>query len=313
MTMPSTNLPPAVIAGLYKQIVIPAGEAAALAELAEAHGVTAKVAGSGPVRSAEVAEAEGSNPVHPTRQREEIPAKQSVGGTGLDDGQAAAAVAPKTAASEGTTGKDVSAKPAAPVTTADLDAKDASTKVATPISGAVERPVQASAEPAKELQPLSALADEAAANPLIAGSNPFSSADTPASSYKFLGKNLKHIVVIVRSPKEPFLPEDHLQFLTKMLGACQLNLGDVAIVNDATRKADIQLLKAQLQPARMLLFGVAPAEIGLPLTFPQFKEQEYAGCSYLYSPSLLDLNRTSEEAKDLKRKLWECLKKMFNV
>lgn len=135
----------------------------------------------------------------------------------------------------------------------------------------------------------------------------------PASAYKVLGNNRQHVAVIVRFPGEAFLPENHLQMLTKMLGACKLNLGDVAIVNDATQQVNINVLKDQLSPKRVLLFGVAPEETGLPLNFPAFKDQEYAGSTYLYTPSLDELNKETEEGKLLKRRLWESLKKIFGV
>ncbi len=136
---------------------------------------------------------------------------------------------------------------------------------------------------------------------------------SPASAYKVLGNNRQHVAVIVRFPGEAFLPENHLQMLTKMLGACKLNLGDVAIVNDATQQVNINVLKDQLSPKRVLLFGVSPEETGLPLNFPAFKDQEYAGSTYLYTPSLDELNKETEEGKVLKRKLWESLKKIFGV
>ena len=141
---------------------------------------------------------------------------------------------------------------------------------------------------------------------------PTASAST-SSAYKFLGKNQQHVTIIVRFPGEAFLPENHLQLLTKMLGACKLNLGDVAIVNDATQAVDMNRLKEQLYPKQVLLFGVAPDETGLPLSFPMFKDQEYAGSTYLHTPSLDELNKETEEGKILKRKLWESLKKIFGV
>lgn len=148
-------------------------------------------------------------------------------------------------------------------------------------------------------------------NPSIAPAAPQKPAGD--SAYKFLGNNRQHIAIIVRFPGEAFLPENHLQLLTKMLGACKLNLGDVAIVNDATQPVKLPVLKEQLSPRCVLLFGVAPDEAGLPLAFPTFKDQEYAGTTYLHTPSLEALNRDTEEGKLLKRKLWECLKKIFNV
>jgi hypothetical protein len=133
------------------------------------------------------------------------------------------------------------------------------------------------------------------------------------AAYKFLGKNQRHVAVIVQFGGEAFLPEQHLQLLTKMLGACKLNLGDVAIVNDASRKVEINQLKEQLYPKQVLLFGISPEETGLPLSFPMFKPQEYAGTTYLYTPSLEELNQETEEGKLLKRKLWDNLKQIFAV
>jgi hypothetical protein len=134
-----------------------------------------------------------------------------------------------------------------------------------------------------------------------------------AATYKLLGNNRQQVVIVVRFPGEVFLPESHLQMLTKMLGACKLNLGDVAIVNEATQGIDINLLKEQLHPKKLLLFGVTPEETGLPLNFPPFKDQEYAGCVYLCAPGLDQLNMDNEEGKTLKKKLWESLKKLFGV
>lgn len=133
------------------------------------------------------------------------------------------------------------------------------------------------------------------------------------SEYKFLGKNQKKVVIIVRYANETFIPEDHLQFLTKILGACRLNLGDVAILNDSMQKIDIVRIKQQLEPEKILLFGIEPAEIMLPINFPDFKQQAYAGSSYLYIPSMDLINQENDEGKLLKRKLWDCLKKMFEV
>lgn len=134
-----------------------------------------------------------------------------------------------------------------------------------------------------------------------------------STGYKFLGSNNRRIVIIVRHPGEVFLPERHLEFLIKILGACKLNIGDVAIVNDGFKTVDINKLTLQLQPKQLILFGTEPTELRLPFSFPQFKLQDYALCTYLYVPTLDNLNNESEEAKLLKTKLWICLKTMFDV
>ena len=130
-------------------------------------------------------------------------------------------------------------------------------------------------------------------------------------TYKILGNNKQQITVVVNCPNDVYVPEADLQFLTKMLGACKLNMADVAIVNYANAPITIDRLKTQLQPKYLLLFGVEPGDIQLPISFPPFKEQPYAGTTYLFTPALSQLNQETESAKLLKRQLWDCLKRMF--
>lgn len=139
------------------------------------------------------------------------------------------------------------------------------------------------------------------------------SSNTETSAYKFLGNNQRRVTIVVHFAADVFLPDNHLQFLVKLLGACKLTMADVAIVNAATTPLHADRLREQLQPACMLLFGVEPTAIQLPLSFPPFKEQQYANCKYLLVPGLNELNQETEAGKQLKRKLWECLKGMFGV
>jgi hypothetical protein len=129
--------------------------------------------------------------------------------------------------------------------------------------------------------------------------------------YKILGNNKKQITVVVNYPQDVFVADGDLAFLTKMLDACKLNMADVAIVNHATAAVNIEKVKTQLQPKYVLLFGVEPDVIHLPINFPSFKEQPYAGTTYLFTPALSQLNGDTDIAKGLKKKLWECLKRMF--
>jgi len=140
---------------------------------------------------------------------------------------------------------------------------------------------------------------------------PAPAVNTGSPAYKILGNNKQQIAVVVNAPNDVFVPEAELQFLTKMLGACKLNMADVAIVNHATADVAIDRLKQQLQPRFVLLFGVEPATIQLPISFPAFKEQAYAGTTYLFTPALDQLNLETENAKVQKRQLWDCLKRMF--
>jgi hypothetical protein len=133
------------------------------------------------------------------------------------------------------------------------------------------------------------------------------------STIRFLGNNRRKMTILVQSPDSAFLPDDQLGFLTKILEACQMNIGDVAIVNHATTPAGIAELRRQLQPSVMLLFGIDPISIHLPIQFPQFKVQAYDQCTYLCAPPLAGLVGSSNESRVLKSKLWVCLKQLFEL
>lgn len=129
----------------------------------------------------------------------------------------------------------------------------------------------------------------------------------------FLGSNLRKITLLVSEKEAVYLQDDSLQFLSSILGACKLNLGDVAIVNYQNDPVSYPLLKEKLQPAFLLLFGVTAAEVALPFTIPYYQVQKYDNGQILLAPPLDSMLGTGQEAKLEKSKLWLCLKKMFNV
>jgi len=142
-----------------------------------------------------------------------------------------------------------------------------------------------------------------------------SSAKTPTAQapIKSLGSNRSHITILVNTPGSPFLPDNQLAFLTKILEACRLTLADVAIVNNASTETNITTVKEQLAPKTVLLFGSEPSALRLPINFPPFKPLAYDGCTYLSSPGLDQLVSNTEESKLLKSKLWICLQTIFDV
>lgn len=155
--------------------------------------------------------------------------------------------------------------------------------------------------------------------PVEAPPAPIQAAPTPAPAatetalYKFLGNHRRKVSIIVESPGAAFLPDPQLDFLTKILEACRMNIGDVAIVNHHTAPIVITALRQQLQPQSVLLFGVEPTAIRLPINFPEFRLQPYDQCTYLYAPPLQQMVANSADAKLLKSKLWVCLKTLFDV
>ena len=126
---------------------------------------------------------------------------------------------------------------------------------------------------------------------------------------KFLGNNQKNIVVVVSHPSVPFLPDEELKFFTNVLAACKLSIADIAIVN-FPRLEEAALKNTLASEAKtVLLFGVDPLSIGLPINFPQFQLQQFDKRTYLHAPGLTDI----ENNKALKSKLWNTLKVLFGV
>lgn len=137
---------------------------------------------------------------------------------------------------------------------------------------------------------------------------------TPAATRQwFLGSNLRKITLLVSEKEAVYLQDNSLQFLSTILGACKLNLGDVAIVNFHNDPVDYNFLKENLDPSCLLLFGITAQEVKLPFSVPHYQVQKYDGRQFLIGPSLETMLGTSAEAKLEKSKLWLCLKKMFNV
>lgn len=126
-----------------------------------------------------------------------------------------------------------------------------------------------------------------------------------------LGKNDRLTTLCVSFDEDVFLPERHLDFIAKMLGACKMNIDDVAIVNLKTQNVSYLDIHRQFHPQTMILFGLTTADIKLPLDFPPLIIQAYNGCRYLQTPSLELLNQEASEAIPLKKQLWNCLKQLF--
>jgi len=126
---------------------------------------------------------------------------------------------------------------------------------------------------------------------------------------KYLGNNQKKIIVVVSHPDVPFLPDDELNFLTSILAACKLSIADIAIINN-THIEQTELQKMiDSEGKNVLLFGVEPLSIGLPINFPVFQLQPFNNRTYLHAPVLTQI----ESDKGLKARLWSALKVLFGI
>ena len=134
--------------------------------------------------------------------------------------------------------------------------------------------------------------------------------DSDPNGLKYLGENKKKALVVVRYADVTHLPEKQLSFLTKLLAACNLSIGDVAILNfQHYNSTSFDKIINCFKPKVVLLFDVEPGEFGMPMIFPPFQVQGYKDSVFVSSPSL----EMIEPDKNLKGKLWTCLKKIFNL
>jgi hypothetical protein len=130
------------------------------------------------------------------------------------------------------------------------------------------------------------------------------------NNWKSLGNNQQQILIVVDYSSAVHLPDEELSFLTNMLTACKLSLGDVAIVNmNNYKSANGNEILAYFNSKKVLLLGIEPLAFGLPVNFPHFQVQAVAASTYLFAPVLEEI-RTD---KLLKSKLWVSLQRIFDL
>ncbi len=139
------------------------------------------------------------------------------------------------------------------------------------------------------------------------GPRPEEAAEAPDHGIRYLGNHRQRVTVLVNNPEHTFMPENHLALLTKILSACQMNMGDVAVVNVAAGPPT-ERIPALLGSRKVILFGTEP---GKELTL--FEPYPSGGIHYLAAPSLDELSSDTAEGKQLKARLWTGLKQLFGL
>jgi len=131
-----------------------------------------------------------------------------------------------------------------------------------------------------------------------------------SNKIKVLGGNSRRILLLVDNVDVPFLPNDQLDFLSGILSACRLNMGDVGIINLNTLiNTDHKNIPDQMEAEIVILFGIESLALGLPFKIPDFQVQPFKNRTYLFAPRLDEIKNDT----DLKRKFWESLKNIFSL
>ena len=126
----------------------------------------------------------------------------------------------------------------------------------------------------------------------------------------FLGGNEKNIAFVLKNEQHKFLNDNELKFLSGLMDACNITMGDIAIVNFARYK-DVKYndLISRLDSHKVLCFGVSAADIDLPFLIPYFQVQIFQDIQYIFCPGLEKL----QEEVDSKKQLWASLQKIFKI
>ena len=126
----------------------------------------------------------------------------------------------------------------------------------------------------------------------------------------FLGGNEKKIIFLVNDHQNKFLADTQMKFLYELLTACGLTMGETAIVNFFHNSTiTYRELMLQLQPKKILMFGVSANDLNIPFTIPFFQMQNFGEQVYMLSPAIEELQLN----KELRKQLWACLQKIFNI
>jgi len=134
-----------------------------------------------------------------------------------------------------------------------------------------------------------------------------------STAISFLGENKKNIVVLVNEKNAVHINDDNLAVLNNILLACKLNMADVAIVNCFNQKVSFNVLKNQFAAIVYIAFAIDSAAIQLPFQTTLYEPFNSNNFIWLQANPLESMIENNNEAKAEKRKLWNCLKLIFNL
>lgn len=135
----------------------------------------------------------------------------------------------------------------------------------------------------------------------------------PAPVYSYLGKNRRSICFLVSYPAVPFIPDEQLAFIIKILTVCKCSMEDIALINTAHHTISLEALKNQLHPEMIFLWGVPASVIGLNNNPEELSIYAADGISVIPVSNPELMNGETEESKQLKKRLWVCLQKLFSL
>ena len=136
------------------------------------------------------------------------------------------------------------------------------------------------------------------------------SGKTEKTKIQHLGLNQKRILFLVNNTENKYLEDDEMEMLTNLLTACKLSVADIALVNYAhCAPVTYDELVAEFKSEKLLIFGISTSDLKLPFNVPDFQIQKFQQQTYLFNPSMSAILNDV----DLKKNLWNSLKKLFSI
>jgi hypothetical protein len=113
----------------------------------------------------------------------------------------------------------------------------------------------------------------------------------------------RHLILSSEEVSAPLM-----ELLAGIIQACRIDMADVNIVH-LKEPAHYGALLGAYGPVYVILFGVEPARIDLPIVFPHFQAQKFSDASWVSSPEL----GLIQNDRQMKVKLWNCLKQVYGI
>jgi hypothetical protein len=99
-----------------------------------------------------------------------------------------------------------------------------------------------------------------------------------------------------------------LDLLSGIMGACKIDMNKVNVITFSGDR-DYKILLEKYGATFILMFGIEPLQLDLPIVFPNFQLQQFSNASWVSSPDLSVIHND----KLMKSKLWLCLKQAFSL
>ena len=132
--------------------------------------------------------------------------------------------------------------------------------------------------------------------------------ESQVTSIKMQGNMEAGVLWCIYNGKEPFLNEKTSFFLHKILQACKLQPEKIGLVNLYENTHSIEELVHDLQPKLLILCGL-PESINKPVTSSFYETTDWKNLKTMQIDSLEQI----EQDPQLKTKLWNALRRLFNL